>query len=200
MGNSMLPKTPDKPTAERLPQSWLAALQQRLTTRYGSRFSAALSSPQTTREWREDWGDVLAGLSGEDIAGGLRALTERAARAVERGAEDWPPTAAEFRAICVQSREPVAYRQLAEPRIEPSEESRERVAEAVAQSQASASARSKAVFWSRPSSRIAVHKLIDWARSGDPRGVAHLSDAMRDGYVIDGNWSGLISSEHKEAA
>jgi hypothetical protein len=44
------------------------------------------------------WASFLDGLTGEQIKSGLRAC---GTRKIQVGKEDWPPTPAEFRAMCL---------------------------------------------------------------------------------------------------
>jgi hypothetical protein len=49
------------------------------------------------------WGKVLSGITGQQMAKGVQACIERGRKRMERGEEDWPPTAPEFRAMCEDS-------------------------------------------------------------------------------------------------
>jgi hypothetical protein len=77
-----------------LPDSWLDHLFGRLAVRYGDAW---------LRKWdgvpmsavRADWAQVLDGVSGDSIAYGLQYLPQ-----------DYPPTAAAFKALCSGHRGP----------------------------------------------------------------------------------------------
>jgi hypothetical protein len=53
------------------------------------------------------WASALEGLTGEQIKSGLRAC---GTRKIQVGKEDWPPTPAEFRAMCIPEVIPKIHR------------------------------------------------------------------------------------------
>lgn len=74
---------------------------------------AAIYGPRWTSAHETDEGDVwlkgLQGVSGEQLAAGLRECVARGRDRVKTGDEDWPPTLGEFRAMCLRAR-PQAHR------------------------------------------------------------------------------------------
>jgi len=53
------------------------------------------------------WSDALDGLTGEQIKTGLRLC---GTRKIQVGKEDWPPTPAEFRSMCLPETVPAIHR------------------------------------------------------------------------------------------
>lgn len=81
----------------------MANLWERLTHLYGHKFTstfgeAAVKDGKLTGA-AQTWASGMRGLTGEQIAQGLRACFDRA-EALPPGKEDWPPTAPEFVAMC----------------------------------------------------------------------------------------------------
>lgn len=104
-----------------------------MTLLYGYRFTGQIRDPKAAAEWREDWSEVLGGLTGEQIKRGLGALEERAVARTRQNMQDSPPTAFEFRILCSPPGVPLAHRvhefiRLPPPRGDP-EVARQRIAE-----------------------------------------------------------------------
>lgn len=55
----------------------------------------------------KQWSSAMEGLTGEQIKTGLRHC---GTRKINVGAEDWPPTPAEFRAMCLPEVVPAIHR------------------------------------------------------------------------------------------
>jgi len=53
------------------------------------------------------WAEALEGLNGEQIKAGLRMC---GTRKIQVGRDDWPPTPAEFRAMCLPESIPAIHR------------------------------------------------------------------------------------------
>lgn len=81
-----------------LPNAWIERLFERMAGMYGSKF-ADMWAGQPPETVKRIWSDGLAGLTGEQIATGLRACMTR----------QWPPTLPEFVTLC---RPPPNYEQL----------------------------------------------------------------------------------------
>ena len=56
----------------------------------------------------KQWSMSLQGLSGDQIKEGLRKC---GTRKISNGSEDWPPTPAEFRAMCIPEMVPAIHRE-----------------------------------------------------------------------------------------
>lgn len=86
---------PEANTPEPLSLGLLEKLWITMTQTYGHRWTSSFGDvPKADHAWAK----ILGGLSGKQLANGLRGLVERAM--TEEGA--WPPSAPEFRAMCVQ--------------------------------------------------------------------------------------------------
>lgn len=74
-----------------LPTSWVSALFKKMQARYGHKWVSAYEGilPQAI----EEWGEVLGGLTGDQIKHGL-----------ESWQEDWPPSATEFKRVCLNEK------------------------------------------------------------------------------------------------
>lgn len=81
-----------------LPEAWISRLHVRMMSIYGHKFQSLFPDAESMADWRDTWGRALAGVSGDQIATGLAKLAT--------GAEGWPPSSGEFRALCVP---PVAH-------------------------------------------------------------------------------------------
>ena len=55
----------------------------------------------------KQWSNSLDGLTGEQIKSGLHAC---GTRKIANGQEDWPPTPAEFRAMCLPEKVPYYHK------------------------------------------------------------------------------------------
>lgn len=73
--------------AEALPKHWISALFRKFQARYGHKWVSAMEGIEEAAV--AEWAEVLAGLSGEQIAKGLATWRE-----------DWPPSAPEFERAC----------------------------------------------------------------------------------------------------
>lgn len=76
-------------TPQRLGQKLLDTLWTKMAELYGHRWTASFGMTPSSDH---AWASALAGLTGEQIACGLVALSERG--------DDWPPSAPEFRKLC----------------------------------------------------------------------------------------------------
>lgn len=85
---SSRPSPSDKPV--KLRQSLLDKLWTKMTEMYGHRWTGSVG---VSADQEHAWATVLGGLNGAQIANGLGQLVERA--------DDWPPSAPEFRAMCL---------------------------------------------------------------------------------------------------
>ena len=97
-----LTRTQSSPTARstRTCDEELAArLWRRLAAMYGHRWTSSYGIEDSGT-----WSAVLAGLTPEQVGRGLRRVAD--------SGEEWPPSAPQFRALCLQSREQAAaYRE-----------------------------------------------------------------------------------------
>lgn len=85
---SSRPSQIEKP--EKLRQVLLDKLWTKMTEMYGHRWTGSVG---VLADQDHAWATVLGGLNGMQIASGLGMLVERA--------DDWPPSAPEFRAMCL---------------------------------------------------------------------------------------------------
>lgn len=85
---SSRPSQIEKP--EKLRQVLLDKLWTKMTEMYGHRWTGSVG---VLADQDHAWASVLGGLNGQQIANGLGQLVERA--------DDWPPSAPEFRAMCL---------------------------------------------------------------------------------------------------
>lgn len=72
-----------------LPNAWIERLFERLAGMYGSKF-ADMWGDQSADTVKRVWSETLSGMSGEELASGLRACTTK----------PWPPTLPEFVLLC----------------------------------------------------------------------------------------------------
>lgn len=87
------------------PKTWISALFKRFQAIYGHKFTSTIDGiePLAVREWSV----ALSGLTGAQIKSGIdRCLT----RAIKPGEQDWPPTPAEFRRLCLPEKMPAYHR------------------------------------------------------------------------------------------
>lgn len=69
-----------------------------MTQTYGHKWTSNFGdAPKADHAWAK----ILGGLSGQQIANGLRRMIEVAASNAGTGKESWPPDATEFRAMCL---------------------------------------------------------------------------------------------------
>jgi hypothetical protein len=59
---------------------------------YGARFTSTIQGPEQADDWRQTWRIGLDGIKAEQIKAALVVCTQR---------HEWPPSPAEFRALCV---------------------------------------------------------------------------------------------------
>jgi hypothetical protein len=78
---------------EKLPQSLMDKLWIKMTEMYGHRWTANFG---VSADPNHSWATVLKGITGQQIANGLNVLVEKPE------ANDWPPPANVFRAMCLQ--------------------------------------------------------------------------------------------------
>lgn len=71
-----------------LPKYWISALFKKFDARYPHKWASGIEGNEKIAV--EEWSQVLAGLTGEDIKRGL-----------ENWKGDWPPSAEEFRKACI---------------------------------------------------------------------------------------------------
>lgn len=69
-----------------------------MTQTYGHKWTSSFGEvPKADHAWAK----ILGGLTGQQIANGLRRMIEVAAANAGTGKESWPPDATEFRAMCL---------------------------------------------------------------------------------------------------
>lgn len=85
---SSRPSPNEKPV--KLRQPLLDKLWAKMAEMYGHRWTGSVG---VSADQDHAWASVLGGLNGQQIANGLGQLVERA--------DDWPPSAPEFRAMCL---------------------------------------------------------------------------------------------------
>jgi hypothetical protein len=94
------------------PQTWVSALFKRFQAIYGHKFTSRIDGIEqlAVREWALG----LTGLTGRQIKTGIgKCLT----RNLAPDTDDWPPTPAEFRAMCLpEKRDPIHRDYIALPR------------------------------------------------------------------------------------
>jgi hypothetical protein len=89
--------------ANSLPSEWVDRLFVRFSQMYGNKFISQIGGDIAGT--KRAWADGLHGISGYEIADGLKACLR----------SDWPPTLPEFRSMCRQPRDPeTAFRRAAE--------------------------------------------------------------------------------------
>jgi len=94
------------------PTTWVSALFKRFQAIYGQRFTSRIDGIEAAAV--REWAGALHGLNGDQIQAGLLKC---ATRKLEPGQEDWPPTPAEFRALCLpEKRDPIHRDYVALPR------------------------------------------------------------------------------------
>lgn len=95
-----------------LPKSWTSALFKHFQVLYGHKFVSAYEGIEDFAA--QKWSEVLKDITAQQIKEGLRKCGERKIR---NGQEDWPPTPAEFRAMCIPERvEPIHRDYISLPR------------------------------------------------------------------------------------
>lgn len=78
------------------PLTWVSALFKRFQAIYGQKFTSKIDGIEKLAV--HEWSVGLAGLTSSQVKTGLeKCLT----RKLEPGEQDWPPTPAEFRAMCL---------------------------------------------------------------------------------------------------
>lgn len=100
--------SPTSQQSRALPSAWIDRLFQRLGAYYGSRL-AQLYVGQDMAEVRQAWAEGLAGLTGEELAQGLRGCLRK----------PWPPTMPEFRTLCLPDPEVIFQQAQSNPRGNP---------------------------------------------------------------------------------
>lgn len=78
------------------PTAWVSALFKRFQAIYGQRFTSRIDGIEQLAV--KEWVIALDGITSEQIKAGLEKCVTRK---LEPGQEDWPPTPAEFRALCL---------------------------------------------------------------------------------------------------
>ncbi len=99
-------RSPGKtPRETEFPITWVSALFKRFQGIYGQRFTSRIDGIEeiVVREWLQ----ALDGLTGTQIEAGLQQCVTRK---LEPGEQDWPPTPAEFRALCLPEQVPAMHR------------------------------------------------------------------------------------------
>lgn len=84
---------PSPPSARPASNTALRTLWARMTEIYGHRWTATFGESADSNPAAETWGKGLAGVTGEQLADGLRACIT--------SADPWPPTLPEFRGKCL---------------------------------------------------------------------------------------------------
>ena len=97
-------------SASSLTARMIVNLWERMTHLYGHKFSAAFgeraANPDgSLTDVAHTWAGGLRGITGEQLATGLR-------QCIESGAE-WPPSLPEFRAMCLRRRAPLCHQNIA---------------------------------------------------------------------------------------
>lgn len=85
---------------ETLPPKWVAALFAKFQVRYLHKWTSAIEGIEELAVI--EWGEVLAGITPEQITTGLANLDP-----------EWPPTAGGFRDLCVCKHSTAAHKQFA---------------------------------------------------------------------------------------
>lgn len=87
------------------PVAWVSALFKRFQAIYGQRFTSRIDGIEQAAI--REWAVGLQGLTGDQIKAGIeRCVT----RTLEPGEQDWPPTPAEFRMMCLPEKTPAYHR------------------------------------------------------------------------------------------
>jgi len=73
-------------------ESWVRALHKRFSILYTAKFTSCFPDEETLDEWCQVWAQGLWSITAEQLA----YAVEKVARECE-----WPPTVAEFRALCL---------------------------------------------------------------------------------------------------
>lgn len=89
-----------------IPTRWVSALFKHFQVIYGHKFVSMYDGIEDFAA--KQWSLSLEGLTGEQIKSGLRAC---GTRKIANGSEDWPPTPAEFRGMCLPEVVPKIHRQ-----------------------------------------------------------------------------------------
>lgn len=87
------------------PLTWVSALFKRFQAIYGQKFTSKIDGIEKLAV--REWSIGLEGLNSLQIKSGLeKCLTKK----LEPGEQDWPPTPAEFRAMCLPEKAPHYHR------------------------------------------------------------------------------------------
>lgn len=100
-----------------IPTSWISALFKHFQVIYGHKFTTIVDGLESLAV--QEWSSALSGLTGDQIKEGLRMC---GMRKITNGSEDWPPTPAEFRFMCLPAKlDPIHrdYVSLPKPIIDP---------------------------------------------------------------------------------
>lgn len=88
-----------------IPTSWVSALFKHFQVIYGHKFTTIIDGLENLAV--QEWSVALEGLTGDQIKSGLRMC---GTRKIANGSQDWPPTPAEFRAMCLPEIVPAIHR------------------------------------------------------------------------------------------
>ena len=88
-----------------IPTSWVSALFKHFQVIYGHKFTTIIDGLENLAV--QEWSSSLEGLTGEQIKSGLRMC---GTRKIANGSEDWPPTPAEFRTMCLPEKVPYYHK------------------------------------------------------------------------------------------
>lgn len=98
-------KSPDETSKKTdIPTSWVSALFKHFQVIYGHKFTTIIDGLENLAV--SEWSASLEGLTGEQIKSGLRMC---GTRKIANGQEDWPPTPAEFRMMCLPEKMPAYH-------------------------------------------------------------------------------------------
>lgn len=100
-----------------LPINWISTLFLRFQSIYGHKFTSTIQGIEDIAT--TEWANGMAGITGEQIKCGLEKCAKKK---LNPGEQDWPPTLAEFRALCLPEPIPAAHRdyvQLPSPKRAP---------------------------------------------------------------------------------
>lgn len=79
-------------SSECVPLAWLIRLETKFSAIFGARFTSTVASTDKRDAWIEVWRIGISGLTAEQIKLGLEKCTKT---------QEWPPSPAEFRALCL---------------------------------------------------------------------------------------------------
>ena len=109
-GRAELATNCEKSTKEAMPSKWVAALFAKLQAIYLQKWTSAIEGIEELAV--KEWGEVLAGMTGEQIRQGLYNLDS-----------EWPPTALEFKKLCKATKGHPSFKEFApalpRPEVEP---------------------------------------------------------------------------------